>query len=110
MHGVGRLLKRRGLVVMRGYGPNTDNVIRALKAGHDVIVVIGSCRLSGNSEGGIAYHATVVLDVDEEEVTLYDSAKGEESAAYPKDHFTAAWDDAKAYLVRVKVPDLGYNP
>ncbi len=28
----------------------------------------------------------------------------------PKDHFIAAWNDAKAYLARVKVPDLDYNP
>ncbi|MCS2763546.1 hypothetical protein NXV13_25900 [Bacteroides ovatus] len=49
------------------------------KAGHDAIVVVNSCRLPGNSEEEIAYHAAVVLDVNEEEVTLYDPATGEES-------------------------------
>ena len=95
---------------MRSYGSSIDSVIRALKAGHDAIVVVNSCRLPGNSEEEIAYHAAVVLDVNEEEVTLYDPATGEESTAYPKDHFIAAWNDAKAYLARVKVPDLDYNP
>lgn len=110
LHSVGRLLERRGLIVMRSYGSSIDSVIRALKAGHDAIVVVNSCRLPGNSEEEIAYHAAVVLDVNEEEVTLYDPAAGEESTAYPKDHFIAAWNDAKAYLARVKVPDLDYNP
>lgn len=110
LHSVGRLLEQRGLIVMRSYGSSIDSVIRALKAGHDAIVVVNSCRLPGNSEEEIAYHAAVVLDVNEEEVTLYDPATGEESTAYPKDHFIAAWNDAKAYLARVKVPDLDYNP
>ena len=95
---------------MRSYGSSIDSVIRALKAGHDAIVVVNSCRLPENSEEEIAYHAAVVLDVNEEEVMLYDPATGEESTAYPKDHFIAAWNDAKAYLARVKVPDLDYNP
>ncbi len=65
---------------MRSYGSSIDSVIRALKAaGHDAIVVVNSCRLPGNSEEEIAYHAAVVLDVNEEEVTLYDPATGEES-------------------------------
>lgn len=110
LHSVGRLLEQRGLIVMRSYGSSIDSVIRALKAGHDAIVVVNSCRLPGNSEEEIAYHAAVVLDVNEEEVTLYDPATGEESTAYPKDRFIAAWNDAKAYLARVKVPDLDYNP
>ena len=110
LHSVGRLLEQRGLIVMRSYGSSIDSVIRALKAGHDAIVVVNSCRLPENSEEEIAYHAAVVLDVNEEEVTLYDPATGEESTAYPKDHFIAAWNDAKAYLARVKVPDLDYNP
>ncbi|MCS2682033.1 hypothetical protein NXV81_22045 [Bacteroides ovatus] len=41
--------------------------------------MVNSCRLPGNSEEEIAYHAAVVLDVNEEEVTLYDPATGEES-------------------------------
>lgn len=110
LHSVGRLLEQRGLIVMRSYGSSIDSVIRALKAGHDAIVVVNSCRLPENSEEEIAYHAAVVLDVNEEEVTLYDPATGEESTTYPKDHFIAAWNDAKAYLARVKVPDLDYNP
>ena len=110
LHSVGRLLEQHGLIVMRSYGSSIDSVIRALKAGHDAIVVVNSCRLPGNSEEEIAYHAAVVLDVNEEEVMLYDPATGEESTAYPKDHFIAAWNDAKAYLARVKVPDLDYNP
>ena len=81
LHSVGRLLEQRGLIVMRSYGSSIDSVIRALKAGHDAIVVVNSCRLPGNSEEEIAYHAAVVLDVNEEEVTLYDPATGEESTA-----------------------------
>lgn len=83
LHSVGRLLEQRGLIVMRSYGSSIDSVIRALKAGHDAIVVVNSCRLPENSEEEIAYHAAVVLDVNEEEVTLYDPATGEESTAYP---------------------------
>ena len=104
LHSVGRLLEQRGLIVMRSYGSSIDSVIRALKAGHDAIVVVNSCRLPENSEEEIAYHAAVVLDVNEEEVTLYDPATGEESTAYPKDHFIAAWNDAKAYLENAEYP------
>lgn len=110
LHSIGRLLEQRGLIVMRSYGSHIDTIIRALKAGHDVIVVVNNHQLSGSDESTISYHAVVVLDVNDSEVTLYDPATGEGHTVYPKKNFIVAWNDAKAYLVRVKARDYDYNP
>lgn len=110
LHSVGRLLEQRDLIVMRSYGSHIDSIIRALNAGHDVIVVINNCRLSGFNEAEISYHAVVVVNVNDSEVTLYDPAVSEDHTTYSLENFIGAWNDAKAYLARVKARDHNYNP
>jgi hypothetical protein len=56
-----------------------------------VIVVANNHALSGCNESEISYHAVVVLDVSDSEVTLYDSATGENHTTYPKKDFVVAW-------------------
>lgn len=110
LHSMGRLLEQRDLIVMRQYGAEMQDIVRALKAGHDVIVVVNNNKLTGRENEEIAYHAVVVTGIGEGEVVLYDPATGEESSACGVKSFEEAWQDAKSYLLRVKSKDFEYNP
>lgn len=111
LHSIGRLLEQRNLIVLRRYGADSDDIARALNAGHDVIVVLNSNKLVGNSNmDAVAYHAVVVLELTECEVLIFDPADGNEVKRCCTKMFAEAWKDAKEYMVRVKGRDYDYNP
>ncbi len=110
LHSVGRLLEQKDLIVLRQYGAEMSDVRRAVRAGHDAIVVVNNNKLTGSKAEQIAYHAVVVTEVTETEVVLYNPASGEQLETYPISRFEPAWKDAKSYLARVKGKDFDYNP
>lgn len=110
LHSIGRLLEQRDLIVLRRFGAEVSDILRAIKASHDVIVVVNNNKLNGDESSKISYHAVVVLSVDDSEVRLYNPAAGDTPVTYPLDRFEAAWKDVQSYLVRVKGKDFDYNP
>lgn len=110
LHSVGRLLEQRGLIVLRRYGAEMTDVIRAIGGHHEVIAVVNNNVLTGVVSDEVAYHAVVVKSVTDEEVELYNPAAGEATVFYPRDKFESAWKEAKSYMARVKSRDFEYNP
>lgn len=110
LHSVGRLLEQNDLIVLRQYGAEMSDILRALGASHDVIVVVNNNKLTGNAEEKIAYHAVVVTGITDTDVVLYNPASGEKLETFPLADFESAWKDAKSYLARVKGKDFDYNP
>lgn len=110
LHSVGRLLEQNDLIVLRQYGAELSDIIRALGASHDVIVVVNNNKLTGSVGEEIAYHAVVVTGVTDTDVVLYNPASGEKLETFPLADFESAWKDAKSYLARVKGKDFDYNP
>ena len=110
LHSVGRLLEQNDLIVLRQYGAEISDLKRAIKAEHDVIVVVNNNKLTGVSDGDIAYHAVVVTEITDTDVVLYNPASEEELETYAVARFESAWKDAKSYLARVKGKDFDYNP
>ncbi len=110
LHSVGRMLERHDLIVLRRYGAEMSDMVRAIEANQDVIAIINNNILTGIACGRIAYHAVVVKSVTDVEVELYNPAVVEESASYSRDKFESAWKEAKSYMARVKGKDFAYNP
>jgi hypothetical protein len=116
LHNVGRLLQRSGLSVVRRYHATIADLQTALERQRQVIVVVNAEKLYGGAEkndsavmevhvvmGGnaISYHALAVQQVDtkKETVSVFDPATSSALNMYPIEAFTAAWDDALAYMV-----------
>lgn len=110
LHSIGRLLEQQGLIVMRRFGAEMADIVRAIDAGHDVIVVVDNGAFPYEAATDAAYHAVVVKAVGETEVELYDPAAEADTAVCGRDAFETAWKAANAYLVRVKSRDSDYNP
>lgn len=110
LHSVGRLLECHDLIVLRRYGAEIADIIRAIKADHDVIVIINNNKLTGKTNAGISYHAVVVIQITTENVILYDPAVGDGFVNCELKTFESAWKDVKSYLVRVKDTEPDYNP
>ena len=110
LHSIGRLLEQQGLIVMRRFGAEMADIVRAIDAGHDVIVVVDNGAFPHGAATDAAYHAVVVKAVGETEVELYDPAAEADTAVCGRDAFETAWKAANAYLVRVKSRDSDYNP
>lgn len=110
LHSVGRVLEQRDLIVLRRYGAEMSDIIRAIDAKQDVIAIVNNNTLTGTISADVAYHAVVVKKISDEEVELYNPAIEEDTTVYPRDKFESAWKEAKSYMARVKGKDFDYNP
>lgn len=110
LHSIGRLLEQRDLIVIRRYRADMVDIIRAINANQDVIVVVDNNVLEGKDLNDISYHAVVVIAVTESEVELYNPAEGEKPVKYSRPLFEKAWNEAKSYMVKIKGKDFSYNP
>ncbi len=110
LHSVGRILEQHGLIVLRRYEADMENMIRALEAKQDVIAIIDNDILAGDSSEKLIFHAVVVKKITDKEVELYNPSMDEETTVYPRERFEAAWIEAKSYMLRVKGKDFNYNP
>lgn len=109
LHSVGRILEQKDLIVMRRFGAEIKDIIRAINAGHDVISIVNNNKLLGKNENALSYHAVVVNNVVDNSVVLYDPASNKEET-YSIADFIKAWEDSKSYIARVKSKDYDYNP
>ena len=109
LHSVGRILEQKDLIVMRRFGAEIKDIIRAINAGHDVIAIVNNNKLLGKNENALSYHAVVVNNVVDNSVVLYDPASNKEET-YSIADFIKAWEDSKSYIARVKSKDSDYNP
>lgn len=110
LHSVGRILEQNDLIVMRRFGAEMKDVVRAINAGHDVIAVVNNSKLFGKkNEGAMQYHAVVVNDISDNNVVMYDPSSNREETCSIAD-FMKAWEDSKSYIARVKSKDYDYNP
>lgn len=110
LHSVGRMLEQRDLIVLRQYGAEIENIIRAIEANHDVIAIVNDNTLTQSQSDDIAYHAVVVTGISDKEVELYNPAVNDQISIYPRARFESAWKEAKSYMARVKGKDFDYNP
>ncbi len=110
LYNVGRILEQHDLIVMRQYGANISDIKRAISAGHNVIAIVNNNKLTEDASQTIAYHAVVVLSIEETKVTLFDPANNRGEVTFELKRFENAWLDAKSYMARIKSKDFDYNP
>lgn len=123
LHNVGRILEQHGLIVVRQYECNVQDIVDALQAGDDVIVAVDGGELIGDTTierledtyiGNLPDHAVVVVDCDvtNDRIILFDPNSEHPQDQYSIAQFMNAWADAANYLVTIKnVENMNnYNP
>ena len=110
---LGAIPEHYGLVVNKRAPGDLDSILRAMRAGHQVIVAVDGGELVGNPAeelaedflaGGVTDHCVVILSVDTDAgtVALYDPAFGVIPLEVPTERFLDAWEDSNYYMVTVK--------
>lgn len=110
---VGNLLEEKGLAVVRDFNFTLEDIARFLTEGKDVIAVVDGGELVGDRAaemledrfiGEIPDHAVVVtrVDLDADEVEVFNPQSENERDVYPVEQFMDAWADSCNYLVIAK--------
>ncbi len=112
LHNIGRHLEKKGLLVIRRYNSEINDISAALDNDERVIVAVDGGELTGDRTeeimedllvGQIPDHTVVVLSVDmcNMTITIYDPNSVSTEDTYPISLFEDAWADSKNYLVTV---------
>lgn len=109
---IGRLLEEKGLSVHRKFDADMDDIVSSLENGLEVLVMVDGGELIEDDEqemledeilGEIPDHTVVVLmvDIEGDEIALYDPASGEMPVSVPVEKFKDAWQDSHNYMLTV---------
>lgn len=103
---IGRLCGMRGLNVATLYNSNVNDIKKSLKSGDMVIAVINSGTLNSSEPN----HAVIVSDIDDNSITIIDSATPEFSDPYPIGDFVKSWTASSCCIIIVSNNDNSYEP
>lgn len=109
---VGNTLATAGLTINKGFDHSLEDLREALDEGKDVIAIVDGGELVGDRKaeiledifvGEIPDHAVVVtrVDLDKDEVELFDPQSQNDSDTYTTEQFLDAWEDSCKYAVLV---------
>ena len=110
LHNIGRLADECGMRVTQRYGCSINDIKSALETGNTVIVALDNNELTCSISEAIKYdtengeypnHAVLVETLDEESITITDSATPQQTDKYPLLQFMNAWADSAFYMVVV---------
>jgi len=112
LHAIGQLLAHYGLIITRRYNAVVDDISQALSADNDVIVAVDSDKLYPEREDleDAPNHAVVVLSVNSDSVSLFDSSRKETIVTVSIKDFLKAWNESRNYMVRVLQSVDDYDP
>ena len=109
---VGNTLETVGLTIEKSFDHSLEDLKKALDEGKDVIAIVDGGELVGDRKaeiledifvGEIPDHAVVVtrVDLDKDEVELFDPQSQNDSDTYTTEQFLDAWEDSCKYAVLV---------
>ena len=105
LHSIGQLLAHYGQMVTRKYDATIDDIQKALTLDNDVLVVVDSDKLYPErpDEEDAPNHAVVVMNIDDESVTIFDPQEYSQGAGFKcqVSCFISAWKESHNYMVRV---------
>lgn len=108
LHNIGRLAGSHGLGVSHRYECTIDDIQEPLSAGHIVLAAVDANELTGDielekqkdlTEGETPNHVVIIESVDENMITITDSATPQQHNIYPLSQFFDAWADSSCYLI-----------
>ncbi|MCM1510966.1 MAG: RyR domain-containing protein [Clostridium sp.] len=108
LHNIGRLVGSHGLGVSHRYECTIDDIQESLTAGHIVLAAVDANELIGDyekekakdlTEGETPNHVVIVESLDNQNVTITDSATPQQHDTYPIAQFLDAWADSSNYLI-----------
>lgn len=108
LHNIGRLAGSHGLGVSHRYECAIEDIQESLSAGHIVLAAVDANELIGNyaeekqkdiTDGKTPNHVVIVESINEDTVTITDSATPQQHDVYPLSQFFDAWDDSSRYLI-----------
>lgn len=108
LHNIGHLAGSLGLGVSHRYECSIEDIHESLYAGHIVLAAVDANELIGNyaeekgkdiTEGKTPNHVVIVESINEDTVTITDSATPQQHDVYPLSQFQDAWDDSSRYLI-----------
>ena len=114
LHNIGRLAGSHGLGVSHRYECSIEEIHESLSAGHIVLVAVDTNELVGNyteeklkdiTDGKTPNHVVIVESINEDTVTITDSATPQQHDAYPLSQFLDAWEDSSNYLIIISNSD-----
>lgn len=113
LHSIGKLLAHEGLLVVRKYDANIEDIIQALSLDNDVIVALDRDKLYPElpDEEDAANHAVVVTSIDlhAKTISLYDPPQLS-IVSFQFSTFENAWKESQHYMVRVLQSVEEYEP
>lgn len=111
LHAIGQILVHYNLMITRKYDATTEDIIKALSADNDVIVVLDREKLYGTEdEEDAPNHAVVVRNILNENVSLLDPSEKNTDVTVPLSSFLDAWKESQNYMVQVLQSVGDYNP
>ncbi len=118
LYNIGRLLEKNNLSVSRRYDCTIEDITRLLAAENQLIAVVDCQALETSKENdkdtsGEPNHAVVISAINMEcnEVTLYNPSTEEELTTYSIKSFSKAWNKSSNYLVVINTTDkFAYDP
>ncbi len=108
LHNIGHLAGSHGLGVSHRYECTIEDIQESLSAGHIVLAAVDTNELIGNyaeekqkdiTDGKTPNHVVIVESINEDTVTITDSATPQKHDVYPLSQFLDAWDDSSRYLI-----------
>lgn len=114
LHNIGRLAGSHGLGVSHRYECSIEDIQESLSAGHVVLAAVDTNELVGNyteerlkdiTDGKTPNHVVIVESINEDTVTITDSATPQQHDAYPLSQFLDAWEDSSNYLIIISNSD-----
>lgn len=108
LHNIGRLSGARGLSVSHRYHCGINDINEELEAGNVIIVAVDGNELVGdyaaekhkdNALGQTPNHVVIVNEINDDNITITDSATPSQRDVYPLSQFVDAWNDSSNYLI-----------
>lgn len=111
LHAIGQILAHYNLMITRKYDATVEDIIKALSADNDVIVVVDKEKLYGTEDNEDApNHAVVVRNILNESVSLFDPSEKNTDITVSLSSFLDAWKESQNYMVQVLQSVEDYEP
>lgn len=111
LHAIGQILVHYNLMITRKYDATVEDIIKALSADNDVIVVVDKEKLYGTEDNEDApNHAVVVRNILNESAALFDPSEKNTIITVALSSFLDAWKESQNYMVQVLQSVEDYEP
>lgn len=112
LYAIGQLLAHYDLMVTRKYDATIDDITKALFKDNDVLVVVDNDKLYERREDleDAPNHAVVVLEIQQDEVRLFDPSTPDINVIVSMPYFIRAWRESHNYMVCVLQSINDYKP